>query len=374
MKTVSFQNIGWTLGNDCPCQCKHCYSFDVRKNGADLTKELADRVLSQIYKLPVRTVNIGGNEPIFTSGLNAGKSLLPYILEQLHKKGIEVGITTSGISLVKMKELFPDSLALLNDVDISLDSPYASEHNENRGSNTFHYAIEALEICREHCIHSGIILCAMNWNFTVDRLEKMIELAKQYQATIRINLLKPVEKRHFGLMPSPEQVQTGYKYLFEYCDVIDLSEPTLARTAGHQTVQGCSCGTNSMRINSITPDGKIMISPCVYMHDFRVGDLLTEDILDIVASKPFQDFAYRKENYQMIPGCLDCSCADICRGGCFAMAYTYMKGGNGTADLFARDPYCTKELQVGALDARFASGEHNLVHQNYLCTCILRPR
>lgn len=374
MKTVSIQNIGWTLGNDCPCKCKHCYSFDVRKKGVDLTKELADRVLSQIFKLPVRTVNIGGNEPIFTSGLDAEKSLLPYILQQLHKKGIDVGITTSGISLVKTKELFPDSLTILNDVDISLDSPHASEHNENRGGNTFHYAIEALEICREHHIHSGIILCAMNWNFTVDRLEMLIELAKQYQATIRINMLKPVEKRHFELIPSLEQVQAGYKYLFEHCDVIDLSEPTLARTAGHQVVQGCSCGTNSMRINSITPDGKIMISPCVYMHDFRVGDLLTEDIMDIVTSKPFQDFAYRKEHYQMIPECQDCNNADICRGGCFAMAYTYMKCAKGNADLFASDPYCTKELQDGSFNVRFTNGEHNLVHQNYLCTCILQPR
>ena len=36
------KNIGWTLGNDCPCKCKHCYSFSVRQNGQNLTKEIVD--------------------------------------------------------------------------------------------------------------------------------------------------------------------------------------------------------------------------------------------------------------------------------------------------------------------------------------------
>ena len=36
------KNIGWTLGNDCPCKCKHCYSFSVRQKGQNLTKEIVD--------------------------------------------------------------------------------------------------------------------------------------------------------------------------------------------------------------------------------------------------------------------------------------------------------------------------------------------
>ena len=58
-----------------------------------------------------------------------------------------------------------------------------------------------------------------------------------------------------------------------------------------------ACGTYSMRINSITPDGKIPVSPCVYMHDYRVGDLLADDIFDIINSEQFNAFRIRKENY-----------------------------------------------------------------------------
>jgi len=368
------RNIGWTLGNDCPCNCKHCYSFDVRKKGVDITREIADKVISQILKLGVKTVNIGGNEPVFTNGLDASRSLLPYILERIHSEGIEVGITTSGISLVVLKSLFPDSLRLLNDVDISLDSPFEEEHNRNRGGNTYKHAIEALRICNECGVQAGIIMCAMNWNFTEKHLKKLVEIAKSYNATVRINLLKPVEPQHASLIPSVEQVMKGYEYLVNCCDIVDMSEPTLARLADNVAVSGCSCGTNSLRINSISPDGKIMVSPCVYMHDFRVGDLLTEDILDIINSEAFLAFEYRKKHYQQIEGCADCEKADICRGGCFAMAYTYEKIKKGASGLLARDPYCTKELTNALKNVSFTKGQINLVHQNYLCTCILKPR
>lgn len=79
------KNIGWTLGNDCPCKCKHCYSFSVRQKRQNLTKEIVDRVIEQIEKLNVETVNLGGNEPIFTNVLDVKKSMLPYILKELLK-------------------------------------------------------------------------------------------------------------------------------------------------------------------------------------------------------------------------------------------------------------------------------------------------
>ena len=77
------KNIGWTLGNDCPCKCKHCYSFSVRQKEQNLTKEIVDKVIEQIEKLNVETVNLGGNEPIFTNGLDVKKSMLPYILKAI---------------------------------------------------------------------------------------------------------------------------------------------------------------------------------------------------------------------------------------------------------------------------------------------------
>lgn len=368
------KNIGWSLGNDCPCKCKHCYSFNVREKGKNLTKEIVDRVILEIKKLDVETVNLGGNEPIFTNGLDVKNSLLPYILEQLSLNNIKVGITTSGISLISLKRFYPECLKILNDVDISLDSPIEEEHNRNRVGDVYKLAIEGLGICKEYSIDSGIIMCAMNWNFTVDRLERLIELARKYSSTIRFNILKPVSEEHVALLPTKEQIMEGYKYLFSKCKVIDLSEPVLARMAQNSSTNGCSCGINSMRINSISPDGRIAVSPCVYMHDYRVGNLLTDDILDIVNSEQFKAFSVRKENYKNIEGCADCENSEICRGGCFAMAYTYEKCKTGNKSLYAKDPFCTQETSVNVDDIEFSKEKHNLVHQNYLCTWIGKPK
>ena len=372
-KRKQIKNIGWTLGNDCPCKCKHCYSMSVREKGKNLTKEIVDKVIEQVERIGVETINLAGNEPIFTNGLKVQDSLLPYILKELTKRNIKVGITTSGISLIALKNVYPECLKLLNDVDISLDSPYEKEHNENRGGDVYKYAIEALEICKKNGIESGIIMCAMNWNFTKDRIDDLLELAKKYDSNIRFNLLKPIQSKHFELVPSKEQVLENYKYLFEKCDTVELSEPTLSSLVEHSKVQGCACGVYSMRINSITPDGKIPVSPCVYMHDYRVGDILTDDILDIVNSEQFRAFQTRKDNYKNIEGCKDCEKGDICRGGCFAMAYTYKKCETGETDLYARDPYCFKEVNYGK-NIEYKKAEKQLVHENYLCTWIGKPK
>ena len=335
------KNIGWTLGNDCPCRCKHCYSFSVRQKGQNLTKEIVDKVIEQIEKLNVETVNLGGNEPIFTNGLDVKNSMLPYILKELNKRNIKVGITTAGISLIALKNTYPECLELLNDVDISLDSPFENEHNENRGGDVYKYAIQALEICKEYNIESGIIMCAMNWNFTKDRIDALLEIAKKYDSNIRFNLLKPIQPQHFKLVPSKEQVLENYKYLFEKCDTVELSEPILSGLTQNNKVKGCACGK--------------------------------DDIFDIINSEQFKAFKTRKDNYKNIEGCKDCDKADICRGGCFAMAYTYKKCETGEKDLYARDPFCFKDIDIEN-NINYKKSNKQLVHENYLCTWIGKPK
>lgn len=122
-----------------------------------MTKEIVDRIIVQISKLDVETVNLGGNEPWFTNGLNK-QSLLPYILEQLHRKGYRVGITTSGITLLNIYNYSPESLNYINDIDISLDSADETEHNKNRGADIYGLAIESLKM-HKNIILTGALSC-----------------------------------------------------------------------------------------------------------------------------------------------------------------------------------------------------------------------
>ena len=66
---IKFKNVGWTLGEFCPMRCRHCYSRPVRqenKSGKWLDEGTVESILDQLVGIGVQTVNLGGNEPIFT--------------------------------------------------------------------------------------------------------------------------------------------------------------------------------------------------------------------------------------------------------------------------------------------------------------------
>ena len=141
--------------------------MNARQKGADMTVEMIDRVVDQLAINGVETVNLGGNEPLFTNGANPEATLLPYIIERLTDAGIIVGLTTSGITILRLYRDHRAAFDRLNDVDVSFDSPDQEEHNRNRGANIYHQAVEALEICQRHDKPHTAIMCGMNWNFTI---------------------------------------------------------------------------------------------------------------------------------------------------------------------------------------------------------------
>lgn len=373
---VTIRNIGWTLGNDCPYRCTHCYSMNARVKGQDMTVTMIDRVVEQLRINGVETVNLGGNEPLFTNGPNPKHTLLPYIIESLVATGIQVGLTTSGITLLRLYRDHRRAFDLLNDVDVSFDSPYPEEHNRNRGARIYHEAIESLAICRRHGIPHTCIMCGMKWNFTLPHIESLVALAKQYDANIRINPVKPVEPKHMDIALSPETYYAGFARLFELCRPIDLGEPPIAAVTDFQQARRCPCGRTSFRIHSITPDGGIYVSPCVYLHEYKSAfDLLRHDLIEIIHSPQFRVFRQRNCNAELIDGCRGCDLLAQCGGGCAARSYLYHLHTTAQKTMLARDPYCPKRVNPEqAFPQRpVIDTSQRLVHMDYLCTWIGKP-
>ena len=373
---ADIRNVGWTLGNDCPYRCNHCYSMSAREKGADMTMEIIDRVVDQLAINRVETVNLGGNEPLFTNGLDPKDTLLPYIIGSLTDRGIRVGLTTSGITLIHLERDHREALLELNDVDVSFDSPYEDEHNENRGAYLYNQALRSLEICQQYGIDHTMIMCAMSWNFTEDRIKVLANIAKRHDSNIRINTIKPVETKHMETALPPEQFYIGFSLLMSLCSTVDLGEPPLATVTNFENAKGCPCGRTSFRIHSITPDGKIPVSPCVYLHDYKVGDLTKDNLSDIVSSPQFKSFRRRNAHPEVVPGCEGCISIETCRSGCAARAYLYNLHKTGERTLFVKDPYCPKEVYSGEefpQNPKLPEDVH-LVHRDYLCTWIGKPR
>lgn len=210
----------------------------------------------------------------------------------------------------------------------------------------------------------------------------MIDMAITHQANFRINPIKPIEPEHMQFILSPEQFYEGLTTILERCEPIDLSDPAWASSVRipSSVVSGCPCGITSFRVHSITPDGEIPISPCIYLHDYKYGDLITMDIQEILNSPPFQAFRRRKANPEAIDGCKGCDQISTCGGGCAVRAYLHKmhKEGDENRTLFAKDPYCPKdhgpEDQASKAEVKIKPGKHTLVHEGYLCTGIFSPK
>ncbi|BBJ37530.1 hypothetical protein SSPO_002480 [Streptomyces antimycoticus] len=69
---IDIKNIGWTLGNDCPYRCTHCYSMSAREKGMDFTLEIVDRIVEQLAINNVETVNLGATSRSLPTGRTPG--------------------------------------------------------------------------------------------------------------------------------------------------------------------------------------------------------------------------------------------------------------------------------------------------------------
>ena len=129
--------------------------------------------------------------------------------------------------------------------------------------------------------------------------------------------------------------------------------------------------------HSITPDGKIYVSPCVYLHDYKsTYDLLKHDLIEIINSPQFKVFRQRHANPQMIEDCKDCLFLEKCGGGCISRAYLENLHNTGKRSMLTKDPYCP--LKIAPNDKfpkrpRIETSEC-LVHMDYLCTWIGKPK
>jgi radical SAM protein with 4Fe4S-binding SPASM domain len=366
-----FENIGWTVGNHCNATCGHCYSWKVRKDSREfLTEADVDRVVGQLRRLGIKTVNLGGNEPIYTHGPDIRRTILPYIIRTLHEAGIPVGLTTNGTTFLYLDHHHGDELRMVNDIDFSLDSPFAGEHDLNRGARLHDLVIRCIQRSLELSIACSVITCGMRRNFNRETLSSFLALTRLLGCEFRINTLKPVEPTLVEEMPTPEQFYDGFAFLMSRTHCITLGESCLTAFTEAGT-EGCPCGTSSFRINAKTRDGRIPINPCVYAHEYRAGDLLVDDIFDIIASESFRAFGSRRREIPQACRNSGCEFLERCRGGCTARTYlTYGK-------LDAKDPYCPQAYldrhgRRPALPLRPEIGCRDgfRVHDNYLCTWI----
>lgn len=332
----------WAVGigatNHCNLNCPHCYSRAQRPQ--ELSIEDFCKIVDSIQ---IDSLNFGTGE----SFLNPN---FPAMLEIAFDRNIRTSITSNGFTILNLKDKV---LQRLNDIDISLEFPTREQQGTFRTVESWDCAVAAIEKCINLGIDISIACCMMNINYK--DIPGFSALTTKYDATLRINVFKPVNTEKYLL--SYEQFWEGMRGLFREFRVISCSEPILKAVLGYESKDAIAhtCGENSIRIN---PDGSIV--PCVYWKSSEAS-IHDEDVTGVLSSSSFE------KTYGVPYECRKCSKLNVCMGGCPGRRYYT---GIDKPDIycpFIRNKTEDIEYRISAEDDRC-----NFVHSDYLCTLILR--
>src|SRR6516162_1503110 len=295
--------LGLGLTNECNLACAFCYRDPTRLDRLSL-----DQVRAVMTSLPVRSVNLGTGE----NGMHPDFGAL---VNYLRAQPIKLTITSNGYSIATLDDA---DVTAFHDVEFSLDYPTEAEQDRQRGPGNWRLIHEQAARCRGLGVSVTFIAVMMRSNF--DRLAAIAEVARAYDAPLRINVYQSVRSDAFAL--TYDEYWRGFEALFAGTDAIAIGEPLVRAMAGLPPRRG-GCGVATVRV---TP--RATVQPCVYWPGGGAPlDILLHAGPNVVATKSFVDA-------RSVPqACAGCSHLAACGGGCAGRRR--LMGALG-----APDPYC----------------------------------
>lgn len=278
--------LGLGLTNECNLACAFCY-----RDPARVDRLTMDQVKAVMERLPVRSVNLGTGE----NGLHPDfRAILAYLRGQ----PVKLTITSNGYSAAVLSDA---ELRAFHDVEFSLDYPTEEEQDAERGGGNWALIHQQAARCAALGVPVTIVAVMMKSNYL--RLADVAQVAKTFEAPLRINVYQAVRSDDFAL--TYREYWDGFRALFAETDVIAIGEPLVRAMAGLPPLAG-GCGVATVRV---TPRGTTQ--PCVYWPGpgDPLADLLPAGI-GILNTPPF-------DQARTLPmACEPCEFRDVCRGGC----------------------------------------------------------
>ena len=279
-------SLGLGLTNECNLSCSFCYRDPDRVDRLDLAQ-----VEAVLHALPVRSVNLG-------TGENGMHPEFHDMLNYLRQQPIKLTITSNGHSIEVLRD---DELTAFHDVEFSLDYPNEMEQDRQRGGGNWALIHAQAERCVRLGVPVTIIAVMMKSNYL--RMAEIAQVAKQFNAPLRINVYQSVRSDIYAL--TYKEYWDGFADLFAHTDVISIGEPLVRAMAGLPPRIG-GCGTGTVRV---TPRGTTQ--PCVYWNGSG------EPLADLLAvGKQIVDTPAFEQARSLPPTCEPCAFRDSCHGGC----------------------------------------------------------
>ena len=351
-------HIGWGFTACCNMSCAFCYSAEARTlTGSRRVSTAQSYSFCERYGEAIRTINFGTGESFCSPEFI---SFIRYLRSRFNH--LRLSVTTNG-TLSRVIRV-PDQLnELFDEVDISIDFADAAHHNKFRGVDwAFDAALATLDLCHRANVKASVVMLGLDSTLDVTNLAAMLDLARDHDACLRINLYRPVVSSGL-IMPTYKAVMSALAFLHSTRCGATLSDPLFAAMLG--VVQDAPldrCG--ELRI---LPDGTITPSTYLVSQDWKGASLLDDaDVLEAFRHSHAFD---RFRNVSLPQQCTSCPHARTCRGGCIDRRWLL----DGHCD--NADPYCPSRNNDPEMltDRRFRFPLLNdgpSVHTSYMPTMI----
>lgn len=349
---IAPKNVIWDVTYACNLSCSHCLTDSGRKSSRELDTKEAFRLIDVLATAKILYLSLTGGEPFVRSDI---LELLAYLADT----GMRVDIATNGFhvssKIIKALRHLP-----VFQIQVSIDG-IGEQHDRFRGrEGVFKNACKALRRFKDEGLSTSINMTATAQN--IDRLGEVIDLAVELgcdafkaipfipagrgkqnksqlgldrQGSLKLTRILTEKSREFA---GRINISTESTFLFL------LDPPAVTNVADGRMI--CSAGYDQL---SVGADGTAY--PCPFLHDYPLGNLLTDSIARIWHESTILNDLRMLEKSAMNGPCRTCKYApEHCRGGCRASAF--LSGG----DFKGSDPLCFKELLSGGHSEQLMKG------------------
>lgn len=346
--------VVWNYTNLCNLKCKHCYQSAGQEASDELTTEERRKVINELYDAGVVSIAFSGGEPLMRRDFYE-------IANMASSKGIYVALASNGTLITKeiAKKLVE---AGVHYIEISLDSTIPEVHDSFRGvKGAFEKTMEGIKNCVDVGIYTCIATTITKLNFK--NVKDVIALAEEVGANrcIFFNFIPEGRGKDIvDLDLTPEEREEVLKQLtmsaMERKIEILSTAPQFARVnlqfsegkviaPTHFYIGGSSnalrvlaefiggCGAGRLYC-ALQPNGDV--TPCVFMRNLIVGNIIKEDFLDIWQNNEVMKLL--RDRSKLKGHCKNCEYKFVC-GGCRARALAYFD------DIMGPDPGCINNIQ-----------------------------
>ena len=353
---IQIRKLGWGFGL-CNQHCRHCY------NASSLRKSIPRYIFAELKLVAdkvcpyIRDINYGTGE----FGCNPNTLVLAeYIADEYPQ--VAQCVTSNGYTIVslspqKVKRLF-------HDVDISIDFPEETRHNEFRGhKKAWEWVNNGIAILQELRVPRTIVTCVTALTREED-IRGLLDMARQFGASWRINWFRSVGRgldAKNELQLTPQRAWEVIRFLSDKV-TFQCLDSVFAGPLGLPSIP-CPAGHKSARIHQ---DMSVTAYPFLKGPEWTAGNILEEGVdLQTIYNSP----AFQRLRNRIVPECKGCPFQKTCAGGCVTRAALH----NGGID--KRDDFCPLAADIRFEDIKLEmKKEGDLVHDGYLCTTICRPK